>query len=79
MVALCNCAIKTKNHFIYAQVLFHLNNFQLSKVNFASDHEMLSSYFIKKGKKNWKQGWLRRLLDIRDINFLSYIPTFFLN
>ena len=79
MVALCNCATKTKNHFIYAQVLFHLNNFLLSKANFASDHEMLSLYFIKKDEKYWKQGWLRRLLDIRDIDFLSHVPTFYLN
>ena len=47
-LTLCKCAAKTRHHFINARVLFRLNNFQLNNVNFVSDHEMLSSYFIKR-------------------------------
>ena len=47
-LALCNCTAETRNHFINARVLFRWNNFQFNSVNFVSDHEVLSSYFIKR-------------------------------
>ena len=80
MLTLCNCATKTRNYFIHAQVLFHSNNFLLNEGNFASDHEMLQPYFIKKRQKVLETGLFANVirykrLVITDIDFLSTIHT----
>ena len=69
-VTLCNCPTKTRNHFIYAQVLLRSNKF-LNKFFLIKSTLLLRMRCCHSIKKTC----LRGLIDINDINFLSDIPT----